>query len=53
MQFHIFIQNPAEDYFTATVIAMPDWVAEGRTKVEALAKVEALLDAQLADWSIG
>jgi hypothetical protein len=52
MQFHIFIQNPAENHFTATVIGMPDWVAEGTTEAEALANVESLLDEQLSRGKI-
>jgi hypothetical protein len=52
MQFHIFIQNPAENHFTATVMAMPEWVATGTTKAEALAKIELLLDEQLSRGEI-
>jgi predicted RNase H-like HicB family nuclease len=52
MQFHIFIQNPAEHHFTATVCGMPDWAATGTTEAEALAKVESLLDEKLANGKI-
>jgi predicted RNase H-like HicB family nuclease len=52
MQFHIFIQNPAENHFTATVIGMPDWAATGTTEAEALRKVEALLNEKLATGKI-
>jgi predicted RNase H-like HicB family nuclease len=52
MQFHIFIQNPAENHFTATVFGMPDWAATGTTESEALAKVESLLDEKLANGKI-
>jgi predicted RNase H-like HicB family nuclease len=52
MQFHIFIQNPADNHFTATVIGMPDWVATGTTEAEALTKVESLLDEKLASGKI-
>jgi hypothetical protein len=37
MQFHISIQNPAANRFTASVLGMPEtWVVEGKTKAEAL-----------------
>jgi hypothetical protein len=52
MQFHIFIQNPAEHHFTATVLGMPDWTVTGTTQSEALAKVESLLDEKLATGKI-
>jgi predicted RNase H-like HicB family nuclease len=52
MQFHIFIQNPLDNHFTATVIGMPDWVATGTTEAEALRKVESLLDERLANGKI-
>jgi hypothetical protein len=48
MQFHISIQNLAENHFTATVIGMPDWVAEGTTEAEALARAKTILEEQLA-----
>lgn len=52
MQYQIFIQNPAESYFTASVIGIPACVAEGQTEAEALAKAEILLDEQLAKGKI-
>jgi predicted RNase H-like HicB family nuclease len=52
MQYPIFVQNPAESHFTASVIGMPTCVAEGQTEAEALAKAESLLDEQLAKSKI-
>jgi predicted RNase H-like HicB family nuclease len=52
MQYQIFVQNPAESHFTASVIGMPTCVAEGHTEAEALAKAEILLDEQLAHGKI-
>ena len=52
MQYPIFVQNPAESHFTASVIGMPTCVAEGHTEAEALAKAEILLDEQLAKGKI-
>ncbi len=52
MQYQIFVQNPTESHFTASVIGMPTCVAEGHTEAEALAKAEILLDEQLAKGKI-
>jgi predicted RNase H-like HicB family nuclease len=52
MQYQIFIQNPTESHFTASVIGMPACVAQGTTEAEALAKAEFLLDEQLAKGKI-
>jgi predicted RNase H-like HicB family nuclease len=52
MQYPIFVQNPAESHFTASVIGIPTCVAQGRTEAEALAKAEGLLDEQLAKGKI-
>jgi hypothetical protein len=52
MQYQIFVQNPAESHFTASVIGIPTCVAQGRTEAEALAKAEDLLDEQLAKGKV-
>jgi predicted RNase H-like HicB family nuclease len=52
MQYQIFVQNPAESHFTASVLGMPACVAEGHTEAEAVAKAEGLLDEQLATGKI-
>jgi predicted RNase H-like HicB family nuclease len=52
MQYQIFVQNPTESHFTASVLGMPACVAEGHTEAEAVAKAEVLLDEQLAKGKI-
>jgi hypothetical protein len=52
MQYQIFVQNPAERHFTASVLGMPTCVAEGRTEAEAVARAEVLLDEQLAKGKV-
>jgi predicted RNase H-like HicB family nuclease len=52
MQYPIFVQNPTESHFTASVIGIPTCVAQGRTEAEALANAEGLLDEQLAKGKI-
>jgi predicted RNase H-like HicB family nuclease len=48
MQYQIFVQNPSEKRFTASVVGIPACVAEGKTKEEALASVQLVLEEQLA-----
>jgi hypothetical protein len=52
MQYNIFIQNPTENHFTASVIGVPDCVAIGITEAEALDQAKILLEAQLAKGKI-
>jgi predicted RNase H-like HicB family nuclease len=53
MQFKIFIQNTAEQHFTASVLGMPmDLVAEGTTEAEALGRAEVMLEEVLATGKI-
>lgn len=52
MQYQIFVQNPTERHFTASVLRMPACVAEGHTEAEAVANAEVLLDEQLAKGKI-
>lgn len=48
MQYQIFIQNPTEHKFTASVVGLHSCVAEGQTKEEAIAGVQLVLEEQLA-----
>jgi predicted RNase H-like HicB family nuclease len=52
MQYNIFIQNPTENHFMASVIGLPDCVAIGTTEAEALDKAKILLEEQLAKGKI-
>jgi predicted RNase H-like HicB family nuclease len=48
MQYRIFVQNRSAERFIASVLEMPNLVAEGETEAEALANVKAALENQLA-----
>jgi predicted RNase H-like HicB family nuclease len=49
MQYEIFVQNPTESHFTASVFGLPTTVvAEGTTEAEALARAKTILEEQLA-----
>jgi predicted RNase H-like HicB family nuclease len=48
MQYQIFVQNPAERKFKASVVGLHSCVAEGQTKEEAIAGVQLILEEQLA-----
>ncbi len=49
MQYQIFVQNPTESHFTASVFGLPTTVvAEGTTEVEAIDRAKAILEEQLA-----
>jgi predicted RNase H-like HicB family nuclease len=47
MQYRIFVQNRSAEHFIASVLEMPNLVAEGETEAEALANVKAALENQL------
>lgn len=48
MQYQLFIQNPAEQKFVASVVGMPMVSGEGVTEAEAIAQAKAALESQLA-----
>jgi predicted RNase H-like HicB family nuclease len=48
MQYQIFVQNPAERKFKASVVGLHSCIAEGQTKEEAIAGVQIVLEEQLA-----
>lgn len=48
MQYRVFVQNPAERRFVASVIEMPAVSEEGATEEEAVSRAKAALEAQLA-----
>jgi predicted RNase H-like HicB family nuclease len=53
MQYQIFVQNPAEHRFTASLLGFtPTCAAEGTTKDEALAALQQAFEEQLADGEI-
>ena len=48
MQYQVLIENVADEIFSATVLGVPDCVAEGTTEEEALNNATRLLKARLA-----
>lgn len=48
MQYQVFVQNPAARKFVASVVGMPTVSEEGTTEEEAVLKVKAALEVQLA-----
>lgn len=48
MQYQVFVQNPSDQHFVASVVSLPGVTAEGHTKEEAIAKAKAMLEEQLA-----
>ncbi len=47
MQYQIFVQSQ-KDNFVASVVGMPNVIAEANTEEEAIFKVKSALEAQLA-----
>lgn len=52
MQYQVFVQSQADTTFTASVIGIPNCVAEGTTKEEAIAKAKLILKQQLATGEV-
>ena len=48
MQYQLFVQGYANNGFVAAVIGMPDCLAEGQTKEEAIANAKAALQSRLS-----
>ncbi len=46
MQYQVFIQNPADRLFTASVVGLPNVKSNGTTEEEAIASLKGLLTAQ-------
>jgi predicted RNase H-like HicB family nuclease len=46
MQYQVFIQNPADRQFTASVVGLPNVQSNGTTEEEAIASLKELLMAQ-------
>ena len=52
MQYQVFVQSYPNNGFVAAVIGMPDCLAEGQTKEEAIANAKAALQSRLAQGEI-
>jgi len=48
MQYQVLVENVADEMFSATVIGVPDCVAEGTTEEEALNNATRMLKQRLA-----
>jgi predicted RNase H-like HicB family nuclease len=46
MQYQVFVQNPADHIFMASIVGLPNAIADGVTEQEAIDKLKAILDAQ-------
>jgi predicted RNase H-like HicB family nuclease len=46
MQYQVFVQNPADLTFLASVVGLPNLTANGITEKEAITKLKGILDAQ-------
>jgi predicted RNase H-like HicB family nuclease len=46
MQYQVFVQNPADRTFLASVVGLPNLTANGITEKEAITKLKGILDAQ-------
>jgi predicted RNase H-like HicB family nuclease len=46
MQYQVFVQNPADLTFLASVVELPNLTANGITEKEAITKLKGILDAQ-------
>jgi predicted RNase H-like HicB family nuclease len=52
MQYQVFVQNHANSGFIAAVLGVPDCLAEGKTKEEAIANAKAALESRLSQGEI-
>jgi len=52
MQYQLFVQDQPGNGYVAAVLGIPDCVAQGRTKEEAIAKAKAALAERLAQGEI-
>jgi predicted RNase H-like HicB family nuclease len=52
MQYQVFVKNPAESEFMASVIGLPNVTANGMTEKEAIDKLKVILDAQFRNGKL-
>lgn len=52
MQYQVFVKNPAESEFMASVIGLPNVTANGTTEKEAIDKLKVILDAQFRNGKL-
>ncbi|WP_310483550.1 type II toxin-antitoxin system HicB family antitoxin [Chamaesiphon sp. VAR_48_metabat_403] len=46
MQYQVFVQNPADRTFMASIVGLPHATANGVTEQEAIDKLKSILDTQ-------
>jgi predicted RNase H-like HicB family nuclease len=46
MQYQVFVQNPSDRIFMASVVGLPNLTANGITEKEAIDRLKSILDAQ-------
>lgn len=46
MQYQVFVQNPADRTFMASIVGLPNATANGVTEQEAIDKLKSILDTQ-------
>jgi predicted RNase H-like HicB family nuclease len=52
MQYQVFVKNPAESEFMASVVGLPNVTANGITEKEAIDKLKVILDAQFRNGKL-
>jgi predicted RNase H-like HicB family nuclease len=52
MQYQVFVQNPTDRNFMASVVGLPNVTANGVTEKEAIDKLKNILDAQFKNGKL-
>ena len=52
MQYQVFVQNPTDRTFMASVVGLPNLTANGITEKEAIDRLKGILDAQFKNGKI-
>jgi predicted RNase H-like HicB family nuclease len=52
MQYQIFVQNPTDRTFMASVVGLPNLTANGITEKEAIDRLKNILDAQFKNGKL-
>jgi predicted RNase H-like HicB family nuclease len=52
MQYQVFVQNPTDRTFMASVVGLPNLTANGITEKEAIDRLKNILDAQFKNGKL-
>ena len=52
MQYQVFVKNPTESRFMASVVGLPNVTADGLTEKEAIDKLKVILDDQFRNGKL-